>query len=437
MMPPTRLEQLGNFQDSIQSPEGLERLRALQYIQSALPSSQGLMGMPQVSAPVVARQYGGEVGTGGLVGTTDDGVQIFDNTEEGILNRSLHGGILQGQQQTGTTASETTDAVDTDSTTYTGPTGNFGVSVLPKDLSGVDNSALGPLLSMPSVQSRGGVYNASEFRDAGISLADPEGVTTTIQQGQPQVSSMYRDPHTGKIPYALYQPQPVNTYGDGFDLGGLDYFTANQLALNSGADRFMYNNEYAAVDPGLLSNYDYSKYGSKPYGEHIERDKIREATIGPMHAPGRPGIPYTPSSADREEARLIAEGFTRDYSGRLTVPGTPRAERYRQLVASGVNMDSPYTRQMFGFKHGGSLANTAQGLASLGRYGDNMLVHMNPEELQGLASLGEITYNPVTGLPEAFSLKGIFKGIRKLAPVIAMVAAPDVGCPIGGGRGRK
>ena len=81
MMPPTRLEQLGNFQDSIQSPEGLERLRALQYIQSALPSSKGLMGMPQVSAPVVARQYGGEVGTGGLVGTTDDGVQIFDNTE--------------------------------------------------------------------------------------------------------------------------------------------------------------------------------------------------------------------------------------------------------------------------------------------------------------------------------------------------------------------
>ena len=304
--------------------------------------------------PVVEKQYGGEVGTGGLVGLTDDGTQIFERTQEGILNRALHGGILEGyNQQTGTTASGTTDAVDTDSTTYTGPTGNFGVSVLPKDLSGVDNSALDPLLSMPSVQSRGGVYNASEFRDAGISLADPEGVTTTIQQGQPQVSSMYRDPHTGKIPYALYQPQPVNTYGDGFDLGGLDYFTANQLALNSGADRFMYNNEYAAVDPGKLSNYDYSRYGSKPYGEHIERDKIREATIGPMHAPGRPGVPYTPSSADREEARLIAEGFTRDYSGRLTVPGTSRAERYRQLVASGVNMDSPYTRQMYGFKHGG------------------------------------------------------------------------------------
>jgi len=58
-----------------------------------------------------------------------------------------------------------------------------------------------------------------------------------------------------------------------------------------------------------------------------------------------------------------------------------------------------------------------------GRYGDNILVHMNPEELSGLASLGQITYNPVTGLPEAFSLKGLFKGIRKLAPVVLAVRA--------------
>jgi len=91
----------------------------------------------------------------------------------------------------------------------------------------------------------------------------------------------------------------------------------------------------------------------KPWGEAIERDKIREATIGPMHAPGRPGTTYTPSSADREEARLIAEGFTRDPYGRLTVPGVSRAERYRQLVAQGINMDNPLTRQRHGFKHGG------------------------------------------------------------------------------------
>ena len=73
MMPPTRIEQLNNFQDAVQSPDGLDRLRALQAVEQALPSSQGLMGMPQVQAPMpmVPRQYGGEIGTGGLVEVLD------------------------------------------------------------------------------------------------------------------------------------------------------------------------------------------------------------------------------------------------------------------------------------------------------------------------------------------------------------------------------
>ncbi len=259
MMPPTRLEQLGNFQDSIQSPEGLERLRALQYIQSALPSSQGLMGMPQVSAPVVARQYGGEVGTGGLVEVLDDGTQVFSNTEEGILNRSLHGGLLEGyNQQTGTTASGTDAAGTTASGTSAAP------AVLPK--TAVDSSFLSPVMDLESVQQRGGIYNVSELRDAGVTLQRPEDAPETIVQNVEQVGSLYRDPHTGKIPFALYRPQPVNTFGQGYDLKDMDYFTANALALSEGADRFIYNDEYAAVDPGLLSNYDYSRLGTKPWG---------------------------------------------------------------------------------------------------------------------------------------------------------------------------
>ncbi len=50
---------------------------------------------------------------------------------------------------------------------------------------------------------------------------------------------------------------------------------------------------------------------------------------------------------------------------------------------------------------------TAQGLASLGRYGDSMMVHMNPNEVAGLQQLAEVngstlTINPDTGMPEAF-----------------------------------
>jgi hypothetical protein len=69
----------------------------------------------------------------------------------------------------------------------------------------------------------------------------------------------------------------------------------------------------------------------------------------------------------------------------------------------------------------------AQGLAGLGRYGDSTLMHVSPDEVAGLQSLGEahgvsLTTNPHTGLPEAFSFGNFFKAI---APTIAgAVAAP-------------
>ena len=44
----------------------------------------------------------------------------------------------------------------------------------------------------------------------------------------------------------------------------------------------------------------------------------------------------------------------------------------------------------------------AQELASMGRYGDTMLMHVNPKEVEGLASIMPITINPETGQPEAF-----------------------------------
>lgn len=51
------------------------------------------------------------------------------------------------------------------------------------------------------------------------------------------------------------------------------------------------------------------------------------------------------------------------------------------------------------------LQGMANQMAQYGRYGDSMLVHMNPAEVQGIAALsptGQLTTNPVTGQPEAF-----------------------------------
>jgi len=83
------------------------------------------------------------------------------------------------------------------------------------------------------------------------------------------------------------------------------------------------------------------------------------------------------------------------------------------------------------------LKEAAKGLAAMGRMGDTELVHMTADELSGLHSMGELTYNPITGLPEAFSLGKIFKSITKpiknivkskafktLAPMVLGIAAP-------------
>jgi len=75
----------------------------------------------------------------------------------------------------------------------------------------------------------------------------------------------------------------------------------------------------------------------------------------------------------------------------------------------------------------------AQGLASLGRGQDSMLVHMTPGEVHGLQSLaqqhgGSLTINPQTGLPEA----GFLSSILPMAAAAAAIyftggaAAPAV-----------
>ena len=77
------------------------------------------------------------------------------------------------------------------------------------------------------------------------------------------------------------------------------------------------------------------------------------------------------------------------------------------------------------------------GLANLmamkGRQGDTELIHMTKPEIRGLASLGKLTVNPDTGLPEAFSFKSFLPAIAAAAasamlppaaPMFASVAVP-------------
>ena len=92
------------------------------------------------------------------------------------------------------------------------------------------------------------------------------------------------------------------------------------------------------------------------------------------------------------------------------------------------------------YQYGGQVMNYAQGglpslanrMASKGRYGDSMLVHMSPQEVQGLQRLAmangtSLSVNPYTGMPEAFSLKKMFKKIAKfVAPILPFIPIPGI-----------
>ena len=78
----------------------------------------------------------------------------------------------------------------------------------------------------------------------------------------------------------------------------------------------------------------------------------------------------------------------------------------------------------------------AQGLASLGRHGDSMLVHVSPEEVAGLNALGKMTghklhTNPDTGMPEAFDFGDFFSSL------LPTLAGFMVGGPAGASLGLK
>ena len=71
----------------------------------------------------------------------------------------------------------------------------------------------------------------------------------------------------------------------------------------------------------------------------------------------------------------------------------------------------------------------ADTVASRGRFGDTTLIHVNPIEVEGLASLMPLTRNPDTGYPEAF--------LPLLAPVLGSTLAPALlgGTALGGALG--
>ena len=97
----------------------------------------------------------------------------------------------------------------------------------------------------------------------------------------------------------------------------------------------------------------------------------------------------------------------------------------------GLIQNYQYGGQVMNYAQGG-LPSLANNMASKGRYGDSMMVHMSPEEVQGLQRLAmadgtSLSINPYTGMPEAFSLKRSLKKLAKfIAPILPFIPIPGL-----------
>ena len=101
---------------------------------------------------------------------------------------------------------------------------------------------------------------------------------------------------------------------------------------------------------------------------------------------GREQMRYRQAQKTPEERAIMRE--------RILESGVykPKLKKYNGGELPNMNQQSP-------------MQPMANQMAQHGRYGDSMMVHMNPIEVQGIAALsptGQLTRNPVTGQPEAF-----------------------------------
>jgi hypothetical protein len=116
------------------------------------------------------------------------------------------------------------------------------------------------------------------------------------------------------------------------------------------------------------------------------------------------------------EPNINAESLGREIGSQETLP---MSKSFEAGAVIGSQETLPLPKNMgglVGYAQGGnmSIQQQTQNVANQGRYGDSMLLHVNPAEVKGLAQAMPITVNPETGQPEAF--------LPFLAPLLGSMA---------------
>jgi hypothetical protein len=237
--------------------------------------------------------------------------------------------------------------------------------------------------------------------------AAPKIATNSIT-GQPQLqgpTGLFATPTTGAAPTA-----------EGMADGGMAKATPADLGSKFDISKFI-DEEGRLVggyskpirdEFGVVTGYNYQPYQR----DVVFGEKLREREAAALA-----------NMSERERAAMMRDLAIRQ--GRTGVDPYTGAGLPGIVAAMASNRPDYYNYQ---FAKGGDVSDVAQDLASRGRGGDTMLVHMAPHEVAGLRALAksqgtELTINPETGMPEALKLGKLFKTLAPFIPFIPGVGA--------------
>jgi LysM repeat protein len=200
------------------------------------------------------------------------------------------------------------------------------------------------------------------------------------------------------------------------------------------------------VNPNLIEYFDYETVEGRPGADRRgQYDDVGGAPMGWSDLAGKLSDPYyelktllgQATVKTGEDGRPVVTDVY-DFEPKTRATGLDKFAEYLSTIR-GKGLD-PYqqVRNYMGFygpqegtgqggalnialSNGGrtmNLQQQVQNVAAQGRYGDSMLMHVNPAEVRGLAQVAPITTNPQTGQPEAF--------LPLLAPLLGSLLGPSV-----------
>jgi hypothetical protein len=292
-----------------------------------------------------------------------------------------------------------------------------------------------PLINRGQVDYGGGEVGFSQEESGRGFFGDMAAAANAMGFGPDPSNDPSNDPSsgfTGSVGPAGGGPSPGDDDGTGSPAGDFEAGGLIRMAEGGGPPKMT---ELSAAKAG--STFDISKYID-------DEGRLVGGYSKPIYDENRviTGYDYRPYERDVVFGKELRD---KEAAMRLT-----DAEREQMMVEMAMRQGrtgiSPTTGGLAGIEIGdpmmrrrpqyystveqfrpryaeGGLANVAQNLADRGRYGDSTLVHMAPEEIAGLRALAraqgtDMTINPRTGLPEAFSLKKLFKAASFILPFV-------------------